>query len=140
MKKFLILLPLICMAMMASAQNPQGITFQAVARDPSGNAARLRQVFVIDRVISGSASGPVAWEESHTVTTNGEGVFTIVVGRGTRVSGTAAAFNNIRWDLSTYFFNVRVAVAPSLPAPTWTAAANGNHSILECTLCHGIWF
>jgi hypothetical protein len=73
MKKFLILLPLICLAMMASAQTPQGITFQAVARDPSGNAARLRQVFVIDRLIAGSASGPVAWEESHAVTTNGEG-------------------------------------------------------------------
>ena len=124
MKKIIFLFQFICWTVLLNAQTPQGITFQAVARDPSGNAARLRQVYVIDRVIAGSANGSVAWEESHTVTTNGEGVFTIIVGRGTRVSGTAAAFNNIRWDLTTYFFNVRVAVAPSLPAPTWTAAAN----------------
>ena len=108
----------------AKAQTPQGITFQAVARDPQGNAAKLRQVYIIDKIIRSSATGLTVWEESHVTTTNAEGVFTIIIGTGTRVGGTATNFSAIRWEQSTHFFNLRVAVAPTLPNPSWTPAAN----------------
>jgi len=48
MKKFFLFFCLIFSTILSFAQSPQGITFQAVARDPAGNAAKLRQISVID--------------------------------------------------------------------------------------------
>ena len=106
------------------AQVPQGVSFQAVARDPSGNAAKLRQVYILDRILVGSSTGVSVWEEKHQVNTNAEGVFTIIVGKGTRSGGTQTDFSKINWSSGTYFFNLRIAVQPTLPSPTWTADAN----------------
>ena len=124
MKKFFLFFCLIFSTSLLFAQSPQGITFQAVARDPAGNAAKLRQISVIDRILSGSSNGIVVWEERHELTTNAEGVFTIIIGKGTKLSGTATLFDNIKWDQGLVFFNLKVAVAPTLPNPTWTADAN----------------
>jgi len=112
------------LSLAVGAQSPQGITFQAVARDLRGNAAPLRQVFIINKIIAGSATGPVAWEESHIKQTNAEGVFTIIIGSGTRVAGSAASFSDVNWSAGQYFFNLRVAVAPTLPNPSWDATSN----------------
>jgi len=124
MKKFFLFFCLIFSTILSFAQSPQGITFQAVARDPAGNAAKLRQISVIDRILSGSSNGTVVWEERHELTTNAEGVFTIIIGKGTKVSGSATLFGDINWDQGLFFFNLKVSVAPSLPSPTWTADAN----------------
>lgn len=124
MKKFFLFFCLIFSAILSFAQSPQGITFQAVARDPSGNAAKLRQITVIDRILSGSSNGTVVWEEKNELTTNAEGVFTIIIGKGTKISGSATSFGDIKWDEGLFFFNLKVSVAPSLPSPTWTADAN----------------
>ena len=124
MKKFFLFFCLIFSTILSFAQSPQGITFQAVARDPAGNAAKLRQISVIDRILSGSSNGTVIWEERHELTTNAEGVFTIIIGKGTKLSGSATTFDDIKWDQGLVFFNLKVAVAPSLPSPSWTADAN----------------
>jgi len=118
-----LLLVLFCSNLIAQAP-PQGITFQAVARDLRGNAAPLRQVYVIDKIIANSTTGSVAWEERHRVWTNAEGVFTVIIGGGTRVAGIAIAFSDINWSASTYFFNLRVALEPTLPDPSWDAQNN----------------
>ena len=124
MKKFFLFFCLIFSTILSFAQSPQGITFQAVARDPAGNAAKLRQISVIDRILSGSSNGTVIWEERHELTTNAEGVFTIIIGKGTKLSGSATTFDDIKWDQGLVFFNLKVAVAPTLPNPSWTADAN----------------
>jgi len=124
MKYFFLIFCLIFSTILSFAQSPQGITFQAVARDPAGNAAKLRQISVIDRILSGSSNGTVIWEERHELTTNAEGVFTIIIGKGTKLSGSATTFDDIKWDQGLVFFNLKVAVAPSLPSPSWTADAN----------------
>ena len=103
---------------------PQGITFQAVARDPQGNAAKLRQVYIKDKILFSTATGPVVWEESFVTTTNAEGVFTIIIGTGTRLSGSATVFGDVNWGAGNHYFNLRVAVAPTLPSPSWDPNAN----------------
>jgi hypothetical protein len=126
MKKIILLISCINIFIHLNGQvlPPQGIVFQAVARDVRGNAAPLRKVFVLDKIIANSASGSVAWEESHRVNTNAEGVFTIMIGSGTKVSGTASNFNDINWSAGQYFFNLKIAVEPTLPNPTWDAKNN----------------
>ncbi len=42
----------------------------------------------------------VVWEEEHPgITTDGNGIATVVMGEGSRLSGTAANFNDIDWSL-----------------------------------------
>ncbi len=106
------------------AQPPQGITFQAVARDLRGNAAGLRSVYIMDKIMTNTPNGTVVWEESHRTTTNAEGVFTIIIGGGIRVSGTATNFSDVNWSAGNYYFNLKVAVAPTLPNPSWDPNVN----------------
>ena len=40
------------------------------------------------------------------------------------MSGSATTFDDIKWDQGLVFFNLKVAVAPTLPNPSWTADAN----------------
>jgi hypothetical protein len=124
MKNVITFILFACLLQLVNAQTPQGISFQAVARDPSGNAAKFRQIFIIDRILLGSATGAAAWEEKHTVTTNAEGVFTIVIGKGSKSGGSVSTFSSINWASGIYFFNLKVAVQPSLPNTSWTPDAN----------------
>jgi uncharacterized protein (TIGR02145 family) len=124
MRYLLVLLFLNVFVSSIQAQLPQGITFQAVARDPVANAAKLRKVYIKDKIIFSSPTGTTVWEETHITTTNAEGVFTIVIGTGTRVSGSAQTFSDVNWAAGNHYFNLKVAVAPSLPNPSWDPNAN----------------
>ena len=122
-KSFLTLLLLGIVAMI-HAQAPQGITFQAVAKDLTGNVAKSRTVYIQDQVLQTTATGTAVWQEIFVTTTNADGVFTIVVGNGTKTGGTAVSFSNILWSSGPYFYNLKVAVAPSIPNPSWVASNN----------------
>jgi len=122
-KSFLTLLLLGIVAMI-HAQAPQGITFQAVAKDLTGNVAKSRTVYIQDQVLQTTATGTAVWQETFVTTTNADGVFTIVVGNGTKTGGTAVSFSNILWSSGPYFYNLKVAVAPSIPNPSWVASNN----------------
>ena len=55
---------------------PQGINYQAVARDASG-AVLMNQTLTIQlSVISDITTGYIRWQETHQVTTNDYGLFT----------------------------------------------------------------
>ena len=108
------------------AQPPPVIPIQAVAKDAMGNVAKNRDVYVKDVILTAAVGGARMWEESHVVKTDNDGIYTIYVGRGTKIF----AFNNIQdisgidWGNGPYFFNIKVAIAPSIPAAWWVAADN----------------
>ena len=98
---------------------PDGILFQAVARDANGNAAVARTVYAKVAILKGSATGTSVYAESFQVTSTDEGIFTIVIGKGTRTSG-ATNLLAVDWSSGIYFMNIQLAVAPTLPDPNWT--------------------
>ena len=98
---------------------PDGILFQAVARDANGNAAVARTVYAKVAILKGSATGTSVYAESFQVTSTEEGIFTIVIGKGTRTGG-AANLLAVDWSSGIYFMNIKLAVAPTLPDPNWT--------------------
>ena len=88
-----------------AAQSPQAINYQGVARDAS-NQPLLNQAIGLQFTIrSGSTSGTVEYQETHAVTTNGLGLFTLQIGQGTSVSGT---FGNIDWGNNSHFIEVEI--------------------------------
>ncbi len=85
------------------AQAPQAINYQGIARNSSGTAI-LNQLLGLQLTIhSGSAAGPIVYQESHTPTTNQFGLYTVSIGTGTPVTGT---FNAIAWSSGLYFLEI----------------------------------
>ena len=77
------------------AQTPEGINYQGVARNASGNELSNQNIAVKISVLNGSAVGAAIYSETHTVTTNKNGLFTLVIGAGIPTSGT---FGSIDWS------------------------------------------
>ncbi len=85
---------------------PQGMNYQAVARDTSGNELASKSLTVKLAVKSKSGSNyTTQYEETHAVTTNTYGLFTLVIGQGTVTSGT---FASIPWASYDMYLNVSV--------------------------------
>ncbi len=90
-----------------SAQMPQGLNFQAVARNSNGNILANTSLTVKIGVIA--ATGPVTvWEETHPVTTSDIGLFKLIIGKGTRTAGTVEQFSNISWSTDKYSIKVEL--------------------------------
>lgn len=91
----------------AQVLTPQGYTYQAVARDNSGNTIINQNLPTRITVLSGTPTGTVEWQETHNVTTNGLGLFTFIVGQGTQTAGQPT-FASINWSVANMYMKVEV--------------------------------
>jgi hypothetical protein len=87
------------------AQPPQGINYQAVARDAAGSELQNHLVSVRFTIHDGTSEGTVVYQETDTVTTNKFGLFNLVIGSGTAVSGF---FYDIQWSAHSKFLQVEL--------------------------------
>lgn len=101
----LTLLTLTLLTHTAPAQAPEGISYQAIARDGNGNALSNQSVALEMTIHSGSATGPVVYQETHSTSTNQFGLFTLRIGAGTVQSGN---FPMISWGDDSFFLEVRM--------------------------------
>ena len=89
----------------AVAQIPaEGINYQAVARNAQGNPI-TSAVTVRISILSGSATGPVQYQETHSVTPNVYGIFNLTIGQGTPTNGT---FSTINWGGAAHFSKTEI--------------------------------
>jgi hypothetical protein len=85
---------LLALVISASAQVPQQLNYQAVARNAAGTVLANQAVSVRFTILDGSVTGTNVYEETHAaLTTNQFGLFTTTIGGGTVVSGTFSAIN-----------------------------------------------
>lgn len=108
------------------AQPPPAWNQTAIAKDPYNQVAKNRKVYVTATILQTAPVGGVkVWEESFQTTSNEDGIFNVVIGRGTKSpSITLADIGQIDWSSGPFFINMKVAVAPSVPAPWWLPADN----------------
>ena len=104
MKK-IITLSLLFISLLSFAQVPQGISYQAIALNTSGNPVVSSIVGIRLSLLDSSGTGNVLYSETHLKTTNAQGLFNLVIGQGTVVSGV---FNTINWALNTKFLKVEM--------------------------------
>jgi hypothetical protein len=90
----------------ANAQAPQGVNYQAVARNASGTELVNTPLTVRVGVYTDPSATQQAYEEIHNVTTNAFGLFNIIIGQGNQTS--ANAFNTIAWANSNHFLKVEI--------------------------------
>ena len=101
------------------AQTNNGIFFQAVAKDNASNPAKNRKIFVQSTIIQTSVSGVKVFIEEHKTSTDAAGMFTISIGNGTRLGGTASNLNTIDWANGPYYLNLKVAISPIAAENSW---------------------
>ena len=110
MKKFITLLAFFATTFSLYAQVPQAICYQAVATDTRGNELVSQSIKVRLSILKTSSTGPEEWVETHSVTTDGFGLFDLTIGSGTRTGGTQTVFSGIKWGADKYYLKVEMDV------------------------------
>jgi len=87
------------------AQAPEGLSYQAVARDGSGNLIANQNIDVKFEIRETTNSGTVIYDEIHAVMTNDFGLFSAIIGEGTAGTGV---FNSINWAGDKHFLRVLI--------------------------------
>jgi uncharacterized protein (TIGR02145 family) len=95
----LIILLLFC-ATSLFAQAPEKFSYQAVVRNASNALVSNAPVGLRVSILQGSASGNAEYVETHTATTNANGLLTVEIGGGTVQQGV---FTGIDWANGLYF-------------------------------------
>jgi hypothetical protein len=106
MKRFLPLFIIFLFCVISSlAQAPRGINYQGVARDSEGNPLTTKNISVRIGILKNSSSGEVEYSETHKPQTNQFGLFTLVIGQGTKITGD---FAFISWAIGTKWLQVEI--------------------------------
>ena len=101
--RLLIFLSIILSATLLSAQQP--IRYQGVAFDQNDQLI-ISSTFAMSITINAaSANGPVAYVETHTVTSNERGAFEVFIGEGTPEVGT---YQDIVWEDASFYVNIAI--------------------------------
>ncbi len=100
MKKIFTIVAAFMLTMGTFAQAPQKMSYQTVIRDAGNTLVASTSVGIQISVLQGSASGTAVFVETHTPTTNANGLASLEIGNGTPVTGT---FAGIDWSAGPYF-------------------------------------
>jgi hypothetical protein len=111
-KKLLLIFTLSIFSNQLVAQSNNGIFFQAVARDNFSNPAKDRKIYVQSSIIQTTPTGIKVLTEEHQANTDATGVFSISLGNGVRVGGTALSLTTIDWSKGPFYLNLKVAITP----------------------------
>ncbi|MDP4711128.1 MAG: SUMF1/EgtB/PvdO family nonheme iron enzyme, partial [Saprospiraceae bacterium] len=94
---------LLASVFLATAQS--GISFQGILRNSDGELIASGEVSLRMALAQGTPEGPVVFEELHTVTTSPNGLFSLMIGTGTPVSGDLM---DINWQSGAYFLRASI--------------------------------
>jgi hypothetical protein len=72
------------------AQSPQKINFQSVIRNNLGEVQSNKSVSLRISILSGSINGSSVYSETHTKTTDANGIISLQIGNGSTLSGVFA--------------------------------------------------
>lgn len=103
--KNLILSVLLFITTIIYAQVPQGINYQTIVRNNSGEVISNQNVSLRFSIRSGSPTGTISYSETHNTSTNTQGIINLIVGQGAPTSGS---FSNVNWSSASHFLTVEL--------------------------------
>jgi hypothetical protein len=113
--KYLTFLFGLCLSFSLFAQAPpQGISYQAVARNSDGSALAESGIGVRISILANGMNGTLMWEETHNAVTDQYGLFSLVIGQGDFTGGNSPTFDLIQWGVATYFLKVEIDTGDGL--------------------------
>ena len=108
MKKFFFIFTGLLLAIDLWAQAPQKMSYQAVIRNASNTLIVNQSVGIRISIIQGTIFGASVYVETHTASTNANGLVSLEIGSGNILNGN---FNTINWANGPYF--VKTETDPS---------------------------
>lgn len=93
-------------SIIVTAQTPQAINYQAVARTVDGKIIPVQPVNVRFTIRNTTTTGTILYQENHLTTTNSYGLFTLAIGTGTNTTGN---FSTIDWGTGFKYLTVEFA-------------------------------
>ncbi len=110
MNKFLSLISAIFLAVNVWAQAPQSFSYQALVRGSDNALVSNKKVGMRISLLKGSETGTAVYVETHTPTSNTNGLVSIAFGAGTK-DASSIAFASIDWANGPYFVKTETDVA-----------------------------
>ncbi|MEO6541377.1 MAG: hypothetical protein ABIN74_10315, partial [Ferruginibacter sp.] len=108
MKKVILLLAMssLLSTMLLAQMNPEGMNYQAVARNSKGEILANQPIALKVVLFSMQTNGKFEYyNEVHDVVTSPTGVFSLVIGRGNKGNGV---YENIPWSLENIWMEVSI--------------------------------
>ncbi len=91
---------LFCLFSNIFAQAPQGMTYQSVIRNSKNALVANAPVSIKISILKGSQTGAPVYIETHSPSTNDNGLANIIIGTGSPLAGT---FSTINWGNDQYY-------------------------------------
>ena len=113
------------------AQN--GINYKAVIKDGTGTIVANDLIQVQFTILDGAVN---VYQETHSPTTDDNGIIIINIGEGTPISGT---FSNIDWSSNNHFLNVQVNTGGGLQDMGTTAFKSVPYALIAKNLENPLW-
>ncbi len=110
MKRILILLAFFATISVFAQNVPQGINYQATARAADGSALSNSNAIVRLSILDGTSQ---IWVETHQISTDPFGHFTVVIGNGTKTGGSATNFSDINWGANALSLKTELQIGTS---------------------------
>ena len=104
MKKSILFLVLL-QSLLIFAQAPQKMSYQSVVRNATNQIVANQSIGVKISIVEGSLTGTTVYAETHTTTTNANGLFTLEAGGGTPTTGT---FSTINWGNGSHYIKSEI--------------------------------
>jgi len=95
---------------LAIAQVPQGIPYQAIARNGQGQPLANLPVKVRFSILDSTLTGTAVYSETHEPTTSAQGLFSVNVGMG---NSNVGSFGSINWGVNAKFLKVELDTTAS---------------------------
>lgn len=110
MKRFLLMFTIILASIIVFGQNPPVLNYQGIARNEKGQPYSNTEIRIKIQIRQGTQTGLIAYSETRTVTTNAQGLFSILInGEGAEtVDGT---FDDIIWWQYAYYLETLIDIA-----------------------------
>ena len=101
--KNLITVCFVCIQVLLFAQAPEGVNYQAVIRNNSGDVLSNNNVGLQISLYKNTAGGTLVYQESFQTTTDNFGLVNLVIGQGLNISGS---FESVDWSNGPFFIEI----------------------------------
>lgn len=102
MKNIITLLTFIITSVCMGQEVPDAFSYQAIAKDSSGEIVTSQTIGVQISLLMGGEKGNNIYTETHTTTTNKNGLFVLQIGRGS----SSQKFSRINWAIAALWLKV----------------------------------
>ena len=105
MKKIYLFLSVVVISITLYGQVPNQFSYQAIVRGSNDELIINKPITMKISLFQSSLSGPLVYQELHSINSNSKGLISIAIGNGNIISGD---FASIDWSQGPYFVNSEI--------------------------------